>query len=1628
MAAPRISALADEARSLFLSFLSQAPLEAPLSSLRLSQHPRSSSFPVASFATDTASSSSSRDSQQAAEQLEQTLSAILTRLGDGEEHWTETEREMLFASLFGGAEARLTERERRRTPQGTTHGDASTAENFEARDGLLGAIEQAALLQEPPALLTAKRTGLELCRLAVETFGGAYIHTRAISCVQTSCLHLFRVDASQHVKREALLLLKESLFAAVSAASLRSSSIVSSVSFSLQNRRDRAPGFAEMARRGGDAEARGEHKANEMEYGEETEEGKEEGEEGEEEEGEGIWRERKKGEEEVERRIDLMELILKVTGDLLERRKMLGASVQAAAVLLLGKSENSEPLSAVFSFLSDDLFFPLRFRLLPVCVFLAVPPMAFVRISPLLFSSLPFGFYASSVVSSFLPLMLHPSFLPFFLLWFIRCFFLSSSYGSSVVSSFLPPPTFFSWLKTSCFFVGELSFLFPSFFCRHPRWREDLLRIFLRVVQPSATSKKLEESLLQAALEALRVFLIRHTVCFFALPRDSRLALYAAVSVWASPDSLFVSSSEHREASVPGHRDSTLNDSGQDVRRVSHPCQEALVSSSPPPLSSSSSPSSLSSSSSSGLASAGRKAASVPLRLAGLRLLYAHADVFLEGLVEDVTSGERQRDSLLLERQERLNKEALCAKRTPGESSLPLHLSDASASRTAVEKGEKSEEENKWDCSLLDRLLFAAIEGSNPRLREAGLSALEAVTKALLEFSFRSSLRISRIPREQGGGRRREDTQKEEGASKRDLLRGGASGCLGFSEEHQVTCQRRLQRLLFQVSSGLRRASFSVCNLPGHRIFALDHDDVASALRQCKVYGRLLSLLLNSAFSSSIPSSLTSSPRGSASSSPPALRSSSCLSSEMFSASAFPSLLASPSSSSATSSSPFSPASSPFASSSSASHFREWSLCGVPDTVSVHLGFAGATRLLRVSRFLLSEMKLPSSRQTPLPSGHVGGETHAAASRGALSLAMVGMAGKHVAGLVLAASRLACGFLQLLLDERVAQRERSETRRAGQRGRGRGRDWCREEAQRGEGTGGRRNEEDGGRAAKGRLLAERSRERKMETVARMREKRERNVTQEAKKLWGTLAETTRKLVLLFVQTSALYESDEKKERISRAVGAACAALAQGRLLEETQTAEAAENWKPDDQEREETEGEEGEEEEQAGGEEEGREEGDEEGEREGGREESGDSGDKRKRGPMTPAEAPVKKRPRTEKKRVSSWEEVKEEAEEEDDEDEGEEEQIRLSAGDWLSVVIEETVFLAIVSSEASERVDSEEEGDGSMTRQLSVEAEQRGVEEETTEIVVRFEDKEGARTRSIGELWRRALAFLKAAEETPFFAEEAAASEEAASASFELRKMNNMEVEARRNQSGDGRSRWTPERDADARRVEEGPRVSVAERRRRSHFSHFSSSPSFASSFLSSSLARSSQQVADGLLRSSLGVYRLALGAARLLSRTQEDFFQQLRETVLSCLSGEEAEDERSTSAWRTAPSTFLPASLLSFDARRVSVLRSVRLEREPECVSGKAQSARRRSRETAGEAGGGDSDEEDDPTADGERETTLTLGSPRTDTAAASVLASAVVEAQFTANENTLSRLAFLLQRVFSEETKLLPLLLPW
>ncbi|KFH01528.1 phosphatidylinositol 3- and 4-kinase, partial [Toxoplasma gondii VAND] len=1511
MAAPRISALADEARSLFLSFLSQAPQEAPLSSLRLSQHPRSSSFPVASFATDTASSSSSRDSQQAAEQLEQTLSAILTRLGDGEEHWTETEREMLFASLFGGAEARLTERERRRTPQGTTHGDASTAENFEARDGLLGAIEQAALLQEPPALLTAKRTGLELCRLAVETFGGAYIHTRAISCVQTSCLHLFRVDASQHVKREALLLLKESLFAAVSATSLRSSSIVSAVSFSLQNRRDRAPGFAEMARRGGDAEARGEHKANEMEYGEETEEGKEEGEEGEEEEGEGIWRERKKGEEEVERRIDLMELILKVTGDLLERRKMLGASVQAAAVLLL----------------------------------------------------------------------------------------------------------------------GELSFLFPSFFCRHPRWREDLLRIFLRVVQPSATSKKLEESLLQAALEALRVFLIRHTVCFFALPRDSRLALYAAVSVWASPDSLFVSSSEHREASVPGHRDSTLNDSGQDVRRVSHPCQEALVSSSPPPLSSSSSPSSLSSSSSSGLASAGRKAASVPLRLAGLRLLYAHADVFLEGLVEDVTSGERQRDSLLLERQERLNKEALCAKRTPGESSLPLHLSDASASRTAVEKGEKSEEENKWDCSLLDRLLFAAIEGSNPRLREAGLSALEAVTKALLEFSFRSSLHISRIPREQRGSRRREDTQKEEGASKRDLLRGGASGCLGFSEEHQVTCQRRLQRLLFQVSSGLRRASFSVCNLPGHRIFALDHDDVASALRQCAVYGRLLSLLLSSAFSSSIPSSLTSSPRGSASSSPPAFPSSSCLSSEMFSASAFPSLLASPSSSSATSSSPFSPASSPFASSSSASHFREWSLCGVPDTVSVHLGFAGATRLLRVSRFLLSEMKLPSSRQTPLPSGHVGGETHAAASRGALSLAMVGMAGKHVAGLVLAASRLACGFLQLLLEERVAQRERSETRRAGQRGRGRGRGWCREEAQRGEGTGGRRNEEDGGRAAKGRLLAERSRERKMETVARMREKRERNVTQEAKKLWGTLAETTRKLVLLFVQTSALYESDEKKERISRAVGAACAALAQGRLLEETQTAEAAENWKPDDQEREETEGEEGEEEEQAeaGGEEEGREEGDEEGEREGEREESGDSGDKRKRGPMTPAEAPVKKRPRTEKKRVSSWEEVKEEAEEENDEDEGEEEQIRLSAGDWLSVVIEETVFLAIVSSEASERVDSEEEGDGLMTRQLSVEAEQRGVEEETTEIVVRFEDKEGARTRSIGELWRRALAFLKAAEETPFFAEEAAASEEASSVSFELRKMNNMEVEARRNQSGDGRSRWTPERDADARRVEEGPRVSVAERRRRSHFSHFSSSPSFASSFLSSSLARSSQQVADGLLRSSLGVYRLALGAARLLSRTQEDFFQQLRETVLSCFSGEEAEDERSTSAWRTAPSTFLPASLLSFDARRVSVLRSVRLEREPECVSGKAQSARRRSRETAGEAGGGDSDEEDDPTADGERETTLTLGSPRTDTAAASVLASAVVEAQFTANENTLSRLAFLLQRVFSEETKLLPLLLP-
>ncbi|KFG32890.1 phosphatidylinositol 3- and 4-kinase, partial [Toxoplasma gondii p89] len=335
MAAPRISALADEARSLFLSLVSQAPLEAPLSSLRLSQHPRSSSFPVASFAADTASSSSSsRDSQQAAEQLEQTLSAILTRLGDGEEHWTETEREMLFASLFGGAEARLTERERRRTPQGTTHGDASTAENFEERDSLLGAIEQAALLQEPPALLTAKRTGLELCRLAVETFGGAYIHTRAISCVQTSCLHLFRVDASQHVKREALLLLKESLFAAVSAASLRSSSIVSSVSFSLQNRRDRAPGFAEMARRGGDAEARGEHKANEMEYGEETEEGKE-GEEGEEEEGEGIWRERKKGEEEVERRIDLMELILKVTGDLLERRKMLGASVQAAAVLLL---------------------------------------------------------------------------------------------------------------------------------------------------------------------------------------------------------------------------------------------------------------------------------------------------------------------------------------------------------------------------------------------------------------------------------------------------------------------------------------------------------------------------------------------------------------------------------------------------------------------------------------------------------------------------------------------------------------------------------------------------------------------------------------------------------------------------------------------------------------------------------------------------------------------------------------------------------------------------------------------------------------------------------------------------------------------------------------------------------------------------------------------------------------------------------------------------------------------------------------------------------------------------------------------------------------------------------------------
>lgn len=179
-------------------------------------------------------------------------------------------------------------------------------------------------------------------------------------CMQTTCRYIFCVDPSQHLKRAALLLLKDVFFAVVSARTTTAMRDSFPSERTLGQSDPRLSGQHPLSKREGWEGRRGLSPSAEEDYvGGEPSRG------GQRFEGSFIRDDEAKLDKEalqsgkagqmsqwersvdahpgkriiqaLEDLVDLKALLKRVSGDLVERRNLLGSSVKAAALLLLGK-------------------------------------------------------------------------------------------------------------------------------------------------------------------------------------------------------------------------------------------------------------------------------------------------------------------------------------------------------------------------------------------------------------------------------------------------------------------------------------------------------------------------------------------------------------------------------------------------------------------------------------------------------------------------------------------------------------------------------------------------------------------------------------------------------------------------------------------------------------------------------------------------------------------------------------------------------------------------------------------------------------------------------------------------------------------------------------------------------------------------------------------------------------------------------------------------------------------------------------------------------------------------------------------------------------------------------------------
>lgn len=410
-----------------------------------------------------------------------------------------------------------------------------------------------------------------------------------------------------------------------------------------------------------------------------------------------------------------------------------------------------------------------------------------------------------------------------------------------------------SWNHHAVASSGALSYIFSSFFSRHPAWRHTVLQLILQHLQQQqlGTFSGVEEGLLQSCFDTLRLFLKHNSSVFLSLPPSSRSSVYAAVTViakgsWALPSAIEEGADE------------------TDARRASPATKHFASEGGNAP----SSPVVSRRENASGSDSAvPRTGGSLALRVAALRLLQTHVAVFLPNILQDVVLTEKRR----------LREGSTCESKD-GAKTYDKFVSSFTAllSLPAPPPGSgpvmpNFEEEGRVG-SILDCLLLVAVSPGNLRLAGAGLGALTAVVQSLLAFCFDASFQgrgrggHSSLSRPQYAGRQRnEHLPVERSLSSRELrlvpfeevteerrTKMLDTGCLD-------ACLQRLQRLLRQLYWGLLRSGQELLvpsareELTVRSLFlpprsgqeaGISDEEQLVVFRRCGVFGKLLVLLL----------------------------------------------------------------------------------------------------------------------------------------------------------------------------------------------------------------------------------------------------------------------------------------------------------------------------------------------------------------------------------------------------------------------------------------------------------------------------------------------------------------------------------------------------------------------------------------------------------------------------------------------------------------------------------------------------------------------------------------------------------------------------------------------------------------